>query len=70
MKKTEKMIHQNIRFRSRIDTFLVSIEEFPSPTNLQMLYVLLDRTAIESVMLNGDLFANFLLSTSFYFGCE
>ena len=31
MKKTEKMIHQNIRFRSRIDTFLVSIEEFPSP---------------------------------------
>ena len=32
MKKTEKMIHQNIRFRSRIDTFLVSIEEFPSPT--------------------------------------
>ena len=34
MKKTEKMIHQNIRFRSRIDTFLVSIEEFPSPTNL------------------------------------
>ena len=32
MKKTEKMIHQNIRFRSRIDTFLVSIEEFPSPS--------------------------------------
>ena len=33
MKKTEKMIHQNIRFRSRIDTFLVSIEEFPRPSN-------------------------------------
>ena len=32
MKKTEKMIHQNIRFRSRIDTFLVSIEEFPRPS--------------------------------------
>ena len=34
MKKTEKMIHQNIRFRSRIDTFLVSIEEFPSPSKV------------------------------------
>ena len=32
MKKMEKTIHQIIRFRSRIETFFVSIEEFASST--------------------------------------
>ena len=32
MKKIEKMIHQIIRFRGKIEAFLVSIEEFSSPT--------------------------------------
>ena len=31
MKKIEKMIHQIIRFRGKIEAFLVSIEEFSSP---------------------------------------
>ena len=30
MKKIEKMIHQIIRFRGKIEAFLVSIEEFSS----------------------------------------
>ena len=33
MKKIEKMIHQIIRFRGKIEAFLVSIEEFSSPSN-------------------------------------
>ena len=32
MKKIEKMIHQIIRFRGKIEAFFVSIEEFSSPT--------------------------------------
>ena len=32
MKKIEKMIHQIIRFRGKIEAFFVSIEEFSSPS--------------------------------------
>ena len=36
MKKIEKMIHQIIRFRGKIEAFFVSIDEFASSNILQL----------------------------------
>ena len=49
MKKIEKMIHQIIRFRGKIEAFLVSIEEFSSPNSYpRVTYSYLRVTYIDS----------------------
>ena len=47
MKKIEKMIHQIIRFRGKIEAFLVSIEEFSSPNNLVELHNIINNNIIK-----------------------